>query len=217
MSLSNAKDWKQKGQPIWVVRCLSNAIVNRLSIALMNGDSRESTLKLLVEDGFVDDLAWYCEELAAVKAGIESKKIPGSAIGGNYLALVMHHFARLLGRKSEEETLLSVATCSDSMTISTKLWQEYGVGIQALTEGKQFTPKKLAKLKGQEPYWLPYIDLEASISRGAEIENAERVVDDAFRKRNSDASITDDQYEIEGSGSLPIRWDYRKECILSYR
>jgi hypothetical protein len=217
MSLANAKDWKQKGQPIWVVRCLSNAIVNRISIALVNGESRESTLKMLFEDGFADDLAWYCEELTAVQAGIKSKKIPGSAIGGNYLALVLHHFARLLGRKGEEEILLAVATCSHSLTISTRLWQEYAAGLQAIAACERFSPKKFTKLKGQEPYWLPYLHLEACISNGTGVADAGRLVDDAFRNRNSDVTITDDQYEIEGSGSLPIRWDYRKECILSYR
>lgn len=216
MSLSNAMDWKQKDQTIWVVRCLSNAIVNRISFCLVNGGGRELTLKMLVDGGFLDELAWYCEELALVMTGIEAKKIPESAIGGNYVDLVFHHFARLLGRKTEEEFLLAVATCSHSLPISTKLWQEYAIGLQALTYGKQYTPKTIAKPKGQEKYWLPYLELEACVSNRTAFADAERLVDDAFMKRNLDMTITGDLYEIEGSGTLPIKWDYRKECILSY-
>ena len=73
------------------------------------------------------------------------------------------------------------------------------------------------KLRGQERYWMEYLHLIAAATHGLDdLTDALAKVDAAFAKRNTDKRIKDDNWATEGSGWLPVKWDYRREGLLRY-
>jgi hypothetical protein len=72
------------------------------------------------------------------------------------------------------------------------------------------------RLRGQEIYWIEYLNLIEAASHGRNVEDALDQVEQGFIKRNSDKRITDDNYETDGSGTHPVRWDYRRDSLMAY-
>ncbi len=72
------------------------------------------------------------------------------------------------------------------------------------------------RLRGQEVYWASYLNLIEAANNRRNLDEAISQVNQAFAKRNVDKKIKDDNYETEGSGSHPVKWDYRRDSLLAY-
>ncbi|MEO4049374.1 hypothetical protein AAFN46_20125 [Pseudomonas sp. CAU 1711] len=212
-SIEIAKNWEAKNQPAWVVRCLSSALMNYLSVAVCEVGQKEEACAWLRQNEVDKLLAKYSNSVRLVVSDVERGKLPASALGGAYSHLVFAHLSWLLNAPETGRFFASVGSLAEIVKISTPFWADYAKCFQALVSGKKLAVT-LGELKGQEKYWASYVALMSAAMSGDGLQRAIQVVDNSFAERNSDSSIADDSYEIEGSGQCPARWDFRKESLL---
>ena len=61
--------------------------------------------------------------------------------------------------------------------------------------------------------YLRLIEVECN---GRNVDHAVAEIEKQFWLRNSDKTIKDDGYQIEGSGDCPVKWDFRRQSLLNY-
>lgn len=217
-SVELAKGWEQKGQPVWVLRCLTSALMNYLSIAVEATSEPAIARDWLEGQGVPVLLKSYCQSMGNALGQVDKKKVPASVVGGAYSHIVFAHMCSLLGMVEEEGFLAAVAVRPDVADISTPFWQGYAKTFHALVSHEGLADAnewRGQEFRGQEKYWQGYFLLmTAAITKG-DVSAALRTVDELFPARNRDASISDDNYEIEGSGAHPVKLDFRKAALLA--
>jgi hypothetical protein len=212
-SVEIAKNWEAKNQPAWVVRCLSSALMNYLSVAVCEKGEVEEARVWLRQNEVDKLLAKYANSLKLTWQNVESGKLPASVLGGAYSHLVFAHLSWLLDAPDVGKFFALVGSGTEIAKISTPFWIGYARCFQSLVSGGKL-PVVLSDLQGQEKYWASYISLMNTAMLGEDLQRATQIVDDAFAERNRDSSIADDSYEIEGTAQCPARWDFRKEALL---
>lgn len=218
-SVALAKSWEQKGQPAWVLRCLTSALMNYLSVAVSSNVDVGGVCSSLQVHDVPTVLKDYCRNLQAVVTQVDQGKLPGSVIGGAYSHIVFAHLCSLAEMPEEEKLLCEIAVRPSTAEISTPFWQDYANMFSTLVSGKSATIRphvlKADESRGQEKYWQGYILLMAAAVAGRDLSDALQTVDKLFADRNRDALISDDNYEIEGSATYQSKVDFRKEALLA--
>ncbi len=215
MSLKNAHDWEQKGEPVWVDSCLSMALMNLLSIAVEEYADHSSAAKWLLSNNVHSILRRSHENVTRIIDAVKAGRLPCSTIGGNYPYLVYAHLSWALQDYPIGESFVTIAERKDIAEISTPFWCEYARGMGSLIRGQPYEFRKL-KLRGQEQYWVSYLHLIETATNGRNVDELINAVNQAFVRRNLDKKIKDDNYETEGSGGHPVKWDYRRDSLLAY-
>ena len=213
-AIKAAANWEKKGQLAWVVRCLSTPLMNYLSLAVERYDDLASMRSWLQEQGVTDILAKYVHNLEMVASEVRSGKSPGAVLGGNYSHLVFAHMGSLLGVARQASFLGSVAVEEVVMEASTPFWNQYALTLDAWQRGSKPAPH-LGAVGGIEKYWTAYVAFMTAAANGEPLTPHIADIDRQFRERNADISITDDSYEIEGSGRHRVKLDFRKEALLA--
>lgn len=214
-SLQIADDWQKKGQPMWVSNCLNTALTTYLSVSLIDHNDPSSGIEWMKAEGVVEIVRRYQETLLEIIAQVESGRLPTSVIAGNYDALVFAHLAWCLGAIDLGEWFVEFSEREDVLELSTKFWREYARAIGALTRDGEYHLIKLS-LRRQERYWVVYLRLIDALCSHQPLGEIVKEVENAFRKRNADKSIRDDAFQIEGSFSQPVNWDFRRHSLLEY-
>jgi len=214
-SLETAGNWRTKGDVGWEERCLSSALINYVAIAVLDCSNLEEAQSWFAAEDFSQTLLRRQDLLDQLIADVNAGRIPASVLGGNYPYLVFAHVTWALGEFGIGEQFATIAARPDVLELSTPFWQEYSRAIGALIEGRPYTLGELAT-KGEEKYWRTYLKLIDRATNHQDISTAIAEIDDAFARRNSDKTIKDDAYEIEGSGGHPVRWDFRRDGLLNY-
>lgn len=213
--LRTADDWGKKGNTAWEERCLSSALMNYISLAVMECRDGQEAREWLIAEGFRTVAARQESALKELVAAIDAKKLPSSALGGSYTHLVLTHIRWALGDFAAGEEVAEIANHPNVLELSTPFWTEYARAIDALINSCPYTVSDLS-LKGYERYWVQYLRLLELATKGQDTDAAVVSIDKAFRTRNSDKSNKDDAFEIEGSSIHPVFWDFRRDGLLNY-
>lgn len=214
--IQGANNWRDKGVLAREVNSLSSALLNYLAIAVLDyKDSETAQNWFLSDDNYLSILNRYCESLASLVTKVDNGEVASSVIAGNYPYLVFAHLAWSINQIEAGEFFAEVAYHNEVMKTSTPFWQEYSRGINHLIEEQAYIISDL-RPKGQEQYWLSYLRLIECATNRQDIESVTFKANNAFTKRNKDKTITDDVYEIEGSGLRPVYWDFRLDGLLNY-
>jgi hypothetical protein len=215
MSLRNADTWQRQNNIVRANSCLSSALMNLLSIAVEQHSLHQDAIGWLSERNALSLLRRFYENLERLVAEVDSGRLPSSTYGGNYPYLVYAHLSWALNEFTLGERFVLVSEREDIGDISTPFWRVYSNGMGSLVRGKIFKVPEVS-LRGQEEYWVTYLYFIEVVSNGGSPEEALSRIDRAFAARNSDKRIKDDSYETEGSGNHPVRWDYRRDSLMSY-
>jgi hypothetical protein len=215
VALKTADDWELKGQSGWVAKCLSGALMTYLSLAVIERNDSEKGIAWLREQRVLDVLRRYRGVLDTLIVEVESKRLPNSVIAGNYHPLVYAHLAWCLDEFKLGESFITFSGRSDVGELSTKFWREYTKGIGALTRAEPYFPAEM-RLRGQEHYWMGYLRLIEAACAHQPLDVTIADVSTLFNKRNTDKNIRDDSYQIEGSPSQPVQWDFRCYSLLKF-
>ncbi|MBB6429534.1 hypothetical protein [Algisphaera agarilytica] len=215
-SIANADSWERKGQPGWVCKCLSSALMNYLSVAVDECSDFEAGRQWLLEQNVDGVLSRYLVALTSVLSGVENGGTPESVLGGNYHHLVFAHLAWAIDRFDAADKLIQVANRAGVREISTPFWCEYSAAMNKLAKSSPYSKSGPMQCKDLESYWAIYLDLIEKMSKSESTTEALAKLDESFKKRNADKSIKDDHYEIEGSGQHPVQWDFRKETLNAF-
>jgi hypothetical protein len=215
MSLENAENWELKGQPEWVNRCLASALMNYLSVAVEDKTTIEDAVPWLREVGADDLLRRFYRNVMGLVGEIDAHRHPASLLGGNYSYLVYAHLAWALEDFQLGESFVAISMRTDISDISTPFWNEYAKAMSSLVHGLPYKAPDL-QLRGQEEYWYAYIYLIEVVIQRQDLEESILRVRQTFAKRNTDRKIKDDNFETEGSGRHPSKWDYRLDSLLTY-
>jgi len=113
------------------------------------------------------------------------------------------------------ESYVKIAVRPDVREVSTPFWYEYSLALESMVLGKGYCANEFQP-HGQEKYWMGYLRLIESASNGWPLDDAIAEIDRLFTIRNTDKSIKDDVYQIEGSGEYPAKWDFRRRGLLNY-
>jgi hypothetical protein len=62
---------------------------------------------------------------------------------------------------------------------------------------------------------MPYLHLISDMSYGRDKADALSEVERAFKARNQDKRLIDWR-SIDGDGKRPVKWDFRRQALLSY-
>jgi hypothetical protein len=214
-SLQAADTWEEKGEATWIGRCLSTALMGYISIAVEDFEDGDLAAEWLVREGVPSLLSRHLNATTRLAAEVDAKKLPSSTLGGNYYYLVFSHLSWLLMAWEQGESYVIVATRPDVFETSTQFWREYAKGMNLLVHRQQYRMTEL-HLRGQENYWVAYLRLFQAASSDNGLDDALADVDKSFAMRNNDKSITDDSYEIEGSGEHPVKLNFRRLGLVNY-
>jgi hypothetical protein len=213
-SVQTADDWHKKGQPAWVSKCLSSALMGYLQIAVNEQADPASGVAWLNAQGFSAILHRHCDTLQVLGDEVTAGRLPSSVIAGSYHPLVFAHAAWCIGAFSAGGSFAVFAERNDVVELSTPFWREYARGVGALLRRDGYHASNL-RLRGQEKYWMAYLRLIESACNDEPMETAENEIEKSFTMRNGDKSIKDDAYQIEGSGGHPVKWDSRRYGLLT--
>lgn len=219
-ALQIAESWEAKGSDrwenrAWATRSLSSALMKLLSIAVTQFSTQTSAVTWLAENDARAVLQRTLEHLQFLIAEYDAGRLPASAYGGNYPHLVFAHISWAIEEFSLGESFVTISKRQENLELSTPFWREYGIAMGTLVERLPYTFPELP-LRGQERYWSTYLHLIEANYIGRAPTEAFCGIDEAFRKRNSDNRISDDRYEIEGSGRHAAKWDYRRDSLVTY-
>lgn len=214
-SLRTADDWQKKGQPAWVSKCLSSALLGYLKIAVTEHGDPASGVAWLTSQNISGVLQNQFDTLQVLGAEVTAGRLPSSVIAGNYHPLVYAHLAWCLEKFDLGESFVAFAERKDVGELGTPFWREYARGMGALVKREPYHPSQL-RLKGQEKYWMAYLHLIEAACNGRSVDDVVAELEKQFVARNNDKNIKDDAYQIEGSGNQPVKWDFRRQGLLSY-
>jgi hypothetical protein len=214
-SLLIADDWHRKHQPTWESQCLSSALMGYLRIAVTERTEPDGAIAWLKEQNILDVLRRHQFTLQELAAEVESGRLPNSVIAGNYQKLVFAHLAWCLEEYRLGEFYVAFSKRPDVIELSTRFWSEYASGMGALVVGEPYRPLEIP-LRGQERYWVAYLTLIQAASSQQPLDASRIEIEKLFIKRNADKRIKDDSYQIEGSASHRVQWDFRFHSILKY-
>lgn len=212
-SVQKADDWDKKGQPAWVSRCLSSALMGYLQIAVNEHSDPISGVTWLDALGFSAVLQRHYNTLRILGDEVNAGRLPSSVIAGNYQPLVFTHAAWCMKAFSTGELFAAFSERNDVGELSTAFWREYARSVGALLRREGYHASNL-RLRGQENYWVNYIRLIEAACNDEPTSTAVTEIEKSFAMRNSDKSIKDDAYQIEGSGEHPVKWDFRQYGLL---
>ena len=130
--------------------------------------------------------------------------------------ITLAHLAVMLGQRDLACQMLEIANDLQRLKFFplTKLWKEYAKGFLSLCRGEPFSPADL-KLKGYEKYWMPYLALMSAVTNKLDVASACSAIDESFVLRNRDKRLIDWEM-IDGDGSHPVQWDFRKFTLLHF-
>lgn len=214
-AIKNADAWHLKGEFARVASCLNGALMTATSVAVGEHLVASNAVSWLREGGIDGILGRYLDVTKALASQVDSGRMPSSVIADSFGYLICAHLAWALDQVEQGETYVGLAGRRDVLKLTTPFWREYVRGMESLVRREPYEPQ-FVKCRGQEKYWTVYLNLMRCATQGAGLGEAIREVDAAFLRRNSDGRITDDSYETEGSGLHPVRWDYRRDSLLSY-
>lgn len=212
-SIEIANNWEAKNQPAWVVRCLSSALMNYLSVAVCEMNRADEAQEWLRMNQVEKVLDRYAESFRKVVSSIERGTLPASVLGGAYGHGVMAHLSTLLGAPEAAKLFALIGSNSETAKISPPFWAIYAECLHSLLSGEK-KPASLNKRNVQEKFWVSHLSLMNAAMIGGSLEQALRDVEASFAMRNREMPAADDPYEIEGSAQRPALWDFRKEAIL---
>ncbi|QDH70171.1 hypothetical protein [Marilutibacter alkalisoli] len=187
--------------------------MNYLSISLAESENMESALTWMRTRDVPSILTSYVENLRATVSSVERGAAPAAILGGNYQYIVFAHLGSLMGELEHEAFLSSIAADERVLSASTPFWREYALTLSCLREGRAHDVK-LEGLNALESSLATYIPLMQDGQAGRDMTSSLTEIDRAFRDRNQDPSVSDDSYEIEGSGSQSVKVDFRKAALL---
>ena len=179
-----------------------------------NGSPADGTSWLKGQD-VARVLQQQLDTLNVLSMDVATGRLPSSAIAGNYHPLVFAHMAWCLDMFSVGESFVAFAEGKDVGELGTPFWREYARGMGALVKRDPYCPSQL-RLKGQEKYWMSYLHLIEAVCKSQGIGDSVTEVERQFVARNNDKSVRDDAYQIEGSHSHPVKWDFRRQGLLCY-
>jgi hypothetical protein len=214
-SLRTADDWLRKGQPAWASKCLSSALLGYLKIAVAEQSDPTAGVAFLASQDVANVLESQLNTLQALDVEVAAGRLPSSVIAGNYHPLVYAHMAWCLEKFNLGEAFVGFAERKDVGDLGTPFWREYARGMGALVRGESFQLGQL-RTKGQEKYWIAYLHLIQAACNGQNVDDVIVELDKQFAARNNDKNIKDDAYQIEGSGNQPVKWDFRRQGLLTY-
>jgi hypothetical protein len=216
VNLSSARTFEQRGQRALAQSSLSGALMNLLSVAVENNEDHEGAVKWLVDHGAASLLRQCHQSLISIITEVEAGRLPPSSFGGNAPHLVFAHLSWALDDFSVGESFVSIAERMDNRDLSTPFWCEYARGMGALVRGDRYDVGQFKKLRDLEVYWISYLDLIQAATHGSSLDDAIAKINEGFVERNSNKKIKDDVHETEGSARHPVKWDYRRDSLLSY-
>ncbi len=152
----------------------------------------------------------YEKFLSEIRSGRALRK----DMTGEYVFIAASHLALLLGLDGPARTYSRLAVAPE--TIVGKLpyfWNGYAESYAALLDGKPVRVPGFKKLRGEEKYWIHYIELMALLSQGDPPGEKVEELRALFLKRQSDKRINDWE-GLEGDGKRPVKWDFRLEALL---
>ena len=214
-SLRTVEGWKKKGETGWVSRCLSSALLNYFSIAVTDYDNGTLACAWLRRENIHRLLSDYHDAIVMLCSDVDARRIPDASLGGNYTYLVVAHFAWALGETRLGEYYVEVANRGDVLNVSTSFGREYARALTALVMKQRYHQAECSP-RGQEKYWITYLQLIEAATGTYDIAHSLKELDAQFRSRNADATILDDAYEVEGSSIHPVRWDFRRFGLINY-
>lgn len=130
---------------------------------------------------------------------------------GNYLLVAFSHFFAAL--EQHQRAYFFAQTAAEPTLFQTPFWAEYAKTLWAMIGGRSYAPV-FGKLKRIERFWSCYVDLMQAAMRRVGVDDALAEVDRQFTIRNSDMSLREDPYMIDGTGEFPLSFDFRKAGLM---
>ena len=215
-SIAQADTWEKKGEIGWVRNCLSSAVMNYLSLAVTDYEDLPGAAGWLRQHNVDALLRRELNVMMSLATEVDSGQRPSSMIAGTYSYLVYAHMAWALDNWELAQSFISIGARSDVLELTTKFWREYTRAVIALVHSEGYEMNKGLKLKGQEKYWVVYLCLIEAVTTDGDTEKTITEINRLFVDRNQDKRIKDDNYQVEGSGLYPVRWDFRRDSLLNF-
>lgn len=189
-------------------RLLMHFAMDLLSVAVMNHEEQEG--RELLEDEIAEILPQVATVFEDMLALVNSGDEPARWLTGRYNYLVVAHIAHLLGDMGSANRI--AATGAQAPVRGTPFWDLYARAYDSLIR-KERVEYETPTVRGEEKYWLPYVELMRAASEGLDLRSFQQGVRDAFESRNANKRLAVDAHQIEGTGKQPARWDFRAAAL----
>jgi hypothetical protein len=179
-----------------------------LSVAVMSHEESEGRelLRAKIAEILPRMATVFEDMLALVNSGDE----PARYLAGRYSYIVVAHIAHLLGDMESAHRI--AATGAQAPVRGTPFWDLYARAYDSLVRQERVEYKAPA-VRGEEKYWIPYVELMRAASEGLDLRSFQQAVRDAFESRNANKRLAVDAHQIEGTGKQPARWDFRAAAL----
>lgn len=189
-------------------RLLMHFAMDLLSVAVMSHEESEG--RELLRDEIAEILPRMATVFEDMLALVNSGDEPARYLTGRYNYLVVAHIAHLL---ADMETASRIATIATQAPVpGTPFWDLYARAYDSLSRRERVEYKAPAA-RGEEKYWIRYVELMRAASEGIDLRSFQQTVRDAFESRNANKRLAVDAHEIEGTGKQPARWDFRAAAL----
>ena len=192
------------------------AILSTLCVAVSKYQDVREGSEFLVNRKIVEHIRTYVRLLDPVCQKIKSKELnPDEA--DVYSSLTICHISWLMHEFDLGTRIVNLVSVPDIHV--TPFWREYRHAVCLLLSKNVYNWSEMrmrGKLKGQERYWKYYLDWISDITNKRDYGETVTSIKEAFRKRNQDKRIKDDNFRVDGSPFWTVNWDYRFESIQVY-
>lgn len=212
MLLLAAREWESKKNYNWSARNYDSALFSLLKDSVNNYNDQISGTHFLLENESSEILERVLNSYVCLVEEIRAEKWPPAVIGGNFHFCVFSHMSWLLRQFEEAQQFVQYAT--DPRFESTRFLSEYARALAALTRKTSYQPPSF-ELKGLERYWWHYLVLISDLTNNRDPADSVNSVKSSFKSKNQDQRLADN-YDIEGTGKHPVKWDFRLASILEY-
>ena len=210
-----AEHWKAKGSRSREASSIDSLLMNMLAVAVSKYSSAPEAAAWLVQEGIHDYWSRHLTLLEVMFSELLQGERPASSMAGGYTHLAQSAFAWALGDDETGERYVRLQADERILTLDTPFWREYCRAVQSLIDGHAYEPATL-KTRSYENFWVAYLELIACLTRQDDASDAVAEVDHMFHKRNTDKRLKTDAYEVEGSPTAQVSWDFRRDGLLAY-
>ena len=210
IALEATRKWRGESNLAAENRSLSSVITAALRLAVTDHPDPPSGIATLHDLDCLEHLERMLDCNTRLCDSLLASGHPTGAVSHNITAT---HVALLLGNSDIARELLQPSL--DSRVLNhfplTPFWRCYATALNGFVTRSAFATPDIT-LKGYEKHWMPYISLMAAMVNGTDTSDSIAAIDESFNKRNRDKRLTDWEM-IDGDGSAPVRWDFRKATI----
>lgn len=214
-ALTAAKAWEAKNDSSWAYANYLSHVRGLLSLSLTSADTPGEGVDLFVARQGVESLEKCLFHLERLVASVKSKSFPASVIGGGYDIALCLQIEILLKRFDIEMRFLDFLCVEEIYSEESKFLRQYYDALDSFVRKKPFSALNI-KWTGYEKYWTYYLVFISDVTNGRDPSASVAKMAAGFKARNADKRLVERGLPIDGSGRVPVKWDFWGESLKKY-